>query len=252
MKVSIITATYNSEHTIVSCIDSVLRQNYSNIEYVIIDGGSSDRTLEKINKLVPGNSQIKFQVVSETDEGIYDALNKGINFATGDIIGFVHSDDFLANENVLNDIVSGFSDCNCIDGVYGNLHYVDKNNECRIIRDWQSSDFTQKLLNKGWMPPHPTLFLKRTVYDKHGMFDLSYKISADYDFMLRVFKDNLLNFKFLPKVITKMRVGGASNRSFKNIIRKSIEDYKVIKANQIRFPISVLVKKNLSKVSQFL
>ena len=251
MKISIITATFNSERTIESCLNSVLQQTYSNIEYLIIDGGSNDNTIEKINDLAQKNSGLEIRIVSEPDKGIYDALNKGVSLATGSIIGFVHSDDFLANNDVLSSVLEQFRKDMTIDGVYGDLHYIDKINNEKIIRLWKSCDFNSSLLKSGWMPAHPTLFLRKEIYAKHGQFDLSYEIAADYDFMLRVLKDKVLYFKYLPIVITKMRVGGASNMSFKNIINKSKEDYRAIKENQIGLPISVLIQKNLSKVSQF-
>ena len=137
-----------------------------------------------------------------------------------------------------------------LDGVYGDLQYVNKINFKKIIRNWKSCDFKPSLLKQGWMPPHPTLFLKKEVYEKHGLFDLSFKISADYDFMLRIFKDSELKFGYLPKVITKMRVGGASNRSLKNVIRKSKEDYRAIRSNNVGNFLT-LIKKNTSKLKQF-
>ena len=136
-----------------------------------------------------------------------------------------------------------------LDGVYGNLQYVDKINTKKIRRNWKSYDFKPSLLEQGWMPPHPTLFLKKEVYQKHGLFDLSYRISADYDFILRIFKDTELKFGYLPKVITKMRVGGASNRSVENIIKKSKEDYRIIRSNNIGSFLT-LIKKNISKLKQ--
>ena len=247
MKVSIITATYNSAKSIESCLCSVLNQNYNDIEYLIIDGESNDQTLTTLNKFVTDFNQIR--IFSEKDKGIYDALNKGINFASGDIIGFVHSDDFLESNNIIGDIVSMIKSEN-LDGVYGDLQYVDKNNTQIVIRNWKSSEFNKSLLKKGWMPPHPTLYLKKEVYENHGLFDLSYKISADYDFMLRVFNDSELKFGYLPKVITRMRVGGASNRSLKNIIRKTKEDYRAIKRNNIG-NFTTLITKNTSKLKQF-
>ena len=247
MKLTIITATFNSAHGINKCMDSILHQDYENIEYIIIDGESKDLTLEIISEKQKTHPSIK--LISESDQGIYDALNKGLSAASGDIIGFVHSDDFLESNNIIGDIVSMIKSEN-LDGVYGDLQYVDKNNIQIVIRNWKSSEFNKSLLKKGWMPPHPTLFLKKEVYKNHGLFDLSYKISADYDFMLRVFNDSELKFGYLPKVITRMRVGGASNRSLKNIIRKTKEDYRAIKRNNIG-NFTTLITKNTSKLKQF-
>ena len=246
MNVTIITASFNSALSIKTCLDSVVHQNYNDIEYLIIDGKSSDATL-KIIKVY----QQKFpfiKLISEKDSGIYDALNKGVQLASGDIIGFVHSDDFLEFNDIIYHIVSMTKSEN-LDGVYGDLQYVDKSNTKKIIRSWKSCDFKPRLLKQGWMPPHPTLFLKKEVYQKHGLFDLSYRISADYDFLLRIFKDPELKFGYLPKVITKMRVGGVSNQSLKNIIKKSKEDYRAIRINNIGNFLT-LARKNFSKIKQ--
>lgn len=249
MKISIITATCNSAVTLSSCMISILQQSYQNIEYLIIDGNSSDETLELVKQHQLQFSQIEFKIQSEPDGGIYDALNKGIQLATGDVIGFVHSDDILADNQVVSKLANQFDKEN-IDGLYGDLQYIDKKNLQKVIRNWKSLNYNKSLLKQGWMPPHPTLFLKKEVYKKHGLFDLSYKISADYDFMLRIFKDSELKFRYHPKVITKMRVGGASNRSLKNIIKKSREDYRAIRSHNIGNFLT-LIRKNSSKLKQF-
>ena len=248
MKVSIITATYNSAASIKNCLDSVVNQNYCDLEYIIVDGKSSDDTLNIVKDYQQKFPSIK--LISEKDCGIYDALNKGIQLATGDVVGFVHSDDLLANEHIVSDLVTQLQN-EQLDGVYGDLQYVDKFDLNKVIRLWKSCAFKPGLLKKGWMPAHPTFFLKKTVYEKHGLFDLTYKIAADYDFMLRVLKDNKLKFAYLPKVITKMRVGGASNRSLKNIIQKTKEDYKAIRSNQVG-GILAIIRKNTSKIKQFI
>ncbi|MDX1760559.1 MAG: glycosyltransferase family 2 protein [Christiangramia sp.] len=246
MKVSIITATYNSASNISTAINSLNTQSSFDIEWVVIDGASKDDTVKIINDTFSGN----LKMTSENDKGIYDALNKGIKKATGDIIGFLHSDDLLASGDIVKEVADIFQH-NDVDGVYGDLQYVAKEDTSKIIRYWKSQNFTPSLLLRGWMPAHPTLFLKRDVYKKHGLFNLDYNIAADYDLMLRIFRDNSLKFYYLPKVITKMRVGGASNRSLKNIKSKSLEDYKALKANGIKYPIKVLAYKNLSKLNQF-
>lgn len=248
MKVSIITATYNSASTIKACMDSVLNQTYDDIEYIIVDGGSNDETLSYIKEKANERPEIVFN--SEPDKGIYDALNKGIKKATGDVVGFVHSDDFLAGNNIIADIVNAFKTKN-VDGVYGNLHYIALENTDKVIRNWVSEPFQSKLLKQGWMPAHPTLYLKKEIYDKNGVFDLTYNIAADYDFILRIFKQEKLKFYFLSKTVVKMRVGGASNRNFKNIIKKTKEDYKAIKVNNIGSWVTILLK-NVSKIKQFI
>ncbi|MDT0647449.1 glycosyltransferase family 2 protein [Zunongwangia sp. F260] len=247
MEISIITATYNSEASILSAIKSVAVQDYLNVELVIVDGGSSDNTVS----IVKDNYSRPLKIISEKDKGIYDALNKGVKAASGDIIGLVHSDDFLASPDIISEVVAAFQQ-NEVDGVYGDLQYVNKEDTSKVIRYWKSEQFYPGLLKEGWMPAHPTLFLRKEVYDKHGLFNLNYRIAADYDLMLRIFSDSVLNFMYLPRVITKMRVGGASNRSLSNIKLKSAEDLLALKANGMRDPYKILAYKNISKLKQFL
>lgn len=246
LKISIISVCYNSSKTILDTIRSVNSQSYPNIEHVFIDGLSSDNTIE----IIRSNSKIKNVIISEKDSGLYDALNKGISKASGEIIGFLHSDDIFSSSEIISDLMEKIQNEN-LDGVYGDLLYVDKINTDKIIRFWKSCEFNPTLLREGWMPAHPTLILKKEVYLKHGVFDKSFKIAADYDFMLRIFKNSNLKFGYLPKLVTKMRVGGASNRSVKNMIKKSKEDYRAIRSNNIGGFVTLLLK-NTSKIKQFL
>lgn len=247
MKISIITITFNSKNCIQHCLNSILQQSYEDIELIIVDGQSQDNTFSIVEDLL--DSYSNKILISESDNGIYDALNKGIKLSNGDVLGFVHSDDLLASPLIVSEIVEKISKEN-LDGVYGNLNYVQKSNVNKIVRKWKSNDFDYDLLKKGWMPAHPTFFLKKSVYEKHGLFNLNYSISADYDFMIRVLSDRSLKFGYLPKVITKMRVGGESNRSLKNIILKTKEDYLIIKRNNIGNFLT-LIRKNTSKFKQF-
>lgn len=245
MKISIITATYNSEKHIKCVINSISAQSYKMIEWVVVDGASKDNTVNIIKQHFTG----ELNLISEPDKGIYDALNKGIQMATGDMIGFLHSDDFFENDSVIEQIIEQFK-TNCCDGVYGDLRYVSSNDNSNIIRSWKSEPFHPKLLKKGWMPAHPTLFLKKEVYQKHGNFDTTFRIAADYDFMLRILKDTQLSFNYLPIIITNMRVGGASN-TIKNICQKMKEDLKALRKNNFR-SLPVLILKNVRKIPQFL
>lgn len=229
-------------------MESVLNQSYPDIEYIIIDGNSTDGTLELIHSMSETHKNVT--VVSEPDNGIYDALNKGIAKATGEVIGFVHSDDFLADRGIISKIVKEFKSKN-VDGVYGNLHYVQFDSPKTIVRNWISQPFKLGLLKRGWMPAHPTLFLKKEVYVNYGHFNLNYKIAADYDFILRIFKQQHHTFIYIPETIVKMRVGGASNKSLSNIFTKSREDLRAARSNQIRFPLKVVAFKNLSKIPQW-
>lgn len=251
MKVSIITATYNSSSTISRCISSVNEQTCHDIEHIIIDGSSTDNTLEIIQK----TQNRVTQIISEPDKGIYDALNKGLKLATGDIIGFLHSDDCFHSSKTLENIIQAFSTPqgqNYPDGIYGDLVFVDKKDSNKIVRYWKSRPFEPKLLRKGWMPPHPTLFTRLDVYKKHGLFNVNLKCAADYDYILRVFQDQSMNIYYLPEVITRMGMGGISTSGFKSLMNKKTEDYWVLKNNQMPYPLWILFLKNILKIPQFL
>lgn len=246
MKISIITATYNSERTISDTLSSLEKQTYLDVEYIIVDGASKDNTLTVISQ----NSTRVTKIISESDQGIYDALNKGIDLATGDIIGFLHSDDLLAYPGALSDIVETFEKQQC-DAVYGDLQYVAKNDLNKVIRCWKSGFFNHEKMKYGWMPPHPTFYMKRDLYIRFGGFDLSYKILADYDSLTRYIINYKIKIAYLPKVIIKMRVGGVSNRSLGSMLLKSKEDIQIMKLRGLFWPMSFLCK-NLSKLPQFL
>ncbi len=245
MTISIITATYNAEKTIESAICSVSNQSYSDIEYIIVDGGSTDNTLKIVNRY---KNRVQ-HFISEPDKGIYDAINKGISIATGEIIGVLHADDLFYDNDIIKQIAQEFIQGN-YSGVYGDLQYVNAQNTNKVIRYWKSCDYKLSLLKTGWMPPHPTLFVQKEVFKNIGNYSLKYKIAADYDFILRLFSTPEYSFKYIPLVITKMRVGGASNKSIKNIIQKSKEDISALKQNKIG-GVSTLIWKNISKIPQF-
>lgn len=245
MKVSIITATYNSADTILDTIKSLESQSYENIEYIIVDGNSSDDTIE----LIKQNCSKVSKFIIEKDKGIYDALNKGLNAATGDIVGFLHSDDVFASSNSVANLVSAFEQSS--DAIYADLEYVAKTDLNKVVRLWKSGVFNLTKIKSGWMPPHPTFYMKTALYKRFGSFNLDYKIAADYDSLLRYLWVNKIKVSYLPEVLIKMRVGGASNRSLKNIYNKSLEDIKALKSNGV--PIfKAFVIKNLSKVPQFI
>ena len=253
MKISIITATYNSIKYLSDVLKSIQQQTYQNIEYIVIDGGSNDGTIEYLQQ-----SNLIIHIISESDKGIYDALNKGIRLATGDIIGFLHSDDILASPQTIENIVRDFTipfwggKVEFSDIVYGDLVFVDQNDTNKIVRYWKSQPFKPKILRRGWMPPHPTVFMRREVYEKHGLYNTDLKCAADYDFLLRILRDKKLNISYLPEIITKMRMGGVSTGGIKNMIVKSKEDYWVLKNNQMTFPLWILFLKNISKIPQLI
>jgi len=246
MKISIITAVYNNVRTISSCMESVLSQTHPDLEYIIVDGGSQDGTADVIRKY--RKNIAKF--VSEQDNGIYDALNKGIRMASGDVIGFLHADDLYADNTVIETVAANMA-LHDVDSCYGDLIYVQKDNTRRTIRYWKSCPYKEGLFQRGWMPPHPTFFVRRKVYEAHGVFDTSFRISADYELMLRFLEKNRISTVYIPEVLVKMRMGGASNRSFRNMMVKTAEDYRAWKVNSLRRRFYTIPFKNLSKVRQF-
>lgn len=245
-KVSIITVCYNSERTIEDTLQSVINQSYLNIEYIVIDGVSTDNTLSIINKYKDKITTI----VSEKDNGIYDAINKGIHLATGDIIANLNSDDFYIDNNVIADVVATFEK-EKTDTLYADLYYVDAVNTNKIVRYWKSKQYKEGLFLKGWMPPHPTFFVKKEVYQKYGLFDLQFKSAADYEIMLRFVHRFKTSIAYLPRVIVKMRVGGVSNASLKNRIKANQEDRKAWEVNGLKPQAFTLIFKPLSKLLQF-
>ncbi|MBC7492637.1 MAG: glycosyltransferase [Novosphingobium sp.] len=245
MKVSVVTAVWNRETTVGGAIDSVAAQTYPTIEHLVIDGASTDGTLAQVEaRRRPG-----MVVISERDAGIYDALNKGLAASTGDVVGLLHSDDFFAHARVIERVAALFADP-AVDAVYGDLDYVSASDTTRIIRHWRAGEATRARLARGWMPPHPTLFVRRHVFETHGAYDTRYRIAADYDAVLRWFGRAGITSAYLPEVLVKMRVGGESNASIRKILRKSREDYRALRTNRIG-GIGTLIAKNLSKLPQF-
>ena len=247
VRISIITVTYNCVDTLGRTLDSLAKQEYDNIETIWIDGDSRDGTKE----ILASRFNLKNGAfVSSPDGGIYEAMNNGINLATGDIIGFLHADDLYPDDYVLSKIAKIFENPE-VDAIYGDLVYIKRDNPLKIVRYWQSGDFERKNLKLGWMPPHPTLYLRSYLYKKIGVFDERYRISADYDFILRLFSDKELKFIHLPEVIVKMSVGGQSNKSIRNILLKIYEDCLVMRRNKINF-LQALFFKNFSKIPQLI
>lgn len=246
MKVSIITATYNSATTIKDTLLSVKKQTYHNVEHIIVDGVSADNTLNLLNYFEHSGP-----LLSEPDKGIYDAMNKGIRMANGDIIGILNSDDFYPHARVIEKVVKAFEKEDC-DAVYGDLNYVDPYDVKKVLRKWIAGGFSRKLFYKGWMPPHPTFFVKREVYEKYGNFNLSFKSSSDYELLLRFLLLKQIKVKYVPGVLVHMRAGGYSNRSIKNRFAAHIEDYRAWKTNGLSPKWYTLAMKPLRKVKQYL
>lgn len=247
MKVSIVTISYNSEATISDTVKSVVTQTHSDLEYIIIDGASKDNT---ILQLEPFKHRIA-HIVSEKDHGIYDAMNKGVKLATGEIIGVLNSDDLYADQKVLEDVVAVFQKAN-VDAVYADLEYVQRDNYDAVTRRWKAGEYKEGQFLKGWMPPHPTFFVKRSVYERYGLFNTQLKSAADYEIMLRFIHKYHINVAYLPRTIVKMRVGGVSNASLRNRIKANIEDRLAWKINGLQPNWLTLTRKPLSKILQFL
>ena len=246
MKISIITVSYNSAETIEDTIQSVLKQDYPDIEYILVDGQSKDSTLSIIERY---KSRIA-RFVSEPDKGIYDAINKGILMASGEVVAILNSDDFYVDEAVISDVMREFAHGAC-DCLYGDLQYVDRVDTGLVKRNWKSGAYKQGMFFKGWMPPHPSFFIRRDCYSKFGLFNLQLKSAADYELMLRMLHVHQLKVVYLPRVLVKMRVGGKSNLSLMNRIKANREDQLAWKLNGIKPKFYTLILKPLSKIGQF-
>ncbi|HEY9003092.1 MAG TPA: glycosyltransferase family 2 protein [Mucilaginibacter sp.] len=243
-KISIITVAYNAQNTIERCINSVLGQKFKNIEYIIIDGRSTDNTCRIIDKYRTNIDAF----ISEPDHGIYDAMNKGIALATGDVIGTINADDFFADDEVLYDIARVFSEQDT-SILYGNLDYIDPND--KVIRKWRSGKYSRGMFNWGWMPPHPTFYCKKDLFDKLGVYKLDYGSAGDYELMLRFIHFNNINAYYLNKVLIKMVVGGVSNKSLGNRVQAMRFDLKAMRNNNIFLPGLTILFKPLRKIAQF-
>jgi glycosyltransferase involved in cell wall biosynthesis len=245
LKISVITVCRNAETTINACISSVINQTYNNVEYIIIDGASTDNTLAIIKK---HESHVAV-IVSEPDKGIYDAINKGIGLATGDIIGVLNADDFFSGPDVLYSIAAAFK-ANMADVIYGDLDYVDKKGN--VVRKWRSGKYKHGKFNRGWMPPHPTFYCRKELFEKFGNYSLVFGTAADYELMARFIHLKQVPVYYLEMVLVKMTAGGVSNSSYKNRIKALYYDLKAMYNNEINFPPFALMLKPLRKLKQFL
>jgi len=272
MKISIITVVKNNKSGLLRAIECVQKQTYKNVEHIIVDGGSKDGTKEVVNDGRWKMDDVKF--FSEPDEGIYDAINKGIKLAAGDVIGLLHSDDWYANETILENYAAAFNQATSsnklptIDAVYSDLNYIKNKSKDHtniqsfnhsVLRRWKTQDkefITEsqrhRALQKGWMPPHPTLFIRKEIFEKYGLYRTDMKIASDYEMILRLLYRYKITSYYLPLTTYLMSIGGASNKSLGNIFQKSREDFRAMKMNGINFPSLTLVSKNLRKLPQFL
>ncbi|MFC5758757.1 glycosyltransferase family 2 protein [Rhizobium sp. GCM10022189] len=246
-KISVITVVFNNEDTIAETIESVAAQDYSNLEYIVIDGLSQDRTLDRIRE----RKEIISKLISEKDAGIYDAMNKGIALATGDIIGFINGDDFYLS-GTLAKVAKTFKDNPQLQACYGDLCYVKQNDPDTIVRYWRSSPFVPASFERGWAPPHPTFFVRRDVYERFGSFDLGYRIAADVELMMRLLERHRIRVQYVPGVMVKMRMGGTTNRNLANIINQNKEILRALHSHGLNaHPLKFLSGKFLSRGLQF-
>lgn len=248
MMLSIITVSFNSAKTIEETIRSVLGQDYPYIEYIIIDGGSSDGTQEIIKRY----ADKIHTVISEPDKGMYDAMNKGIKLASGDIIGILNADDLYAHANVISTVVKAFTEPS-VQACYGDLLYFSDNKERSTVRYWRSGPFIPGLFSRGWNPPHPTFFVRRENYQRFGGFDISYAMGNDIELMMRLLEKHRIKTHYIPELLVKMRLGGVSNRAFKNIILQNKMILQAAKKQNIKMSTwTFVLGKIFNRLSQFI
>ena len=245
MKISIITITFNSAKTLLRALESVQAQTYKDIEHVIVDGQSTDGTRKLIEAYAKEHANVRW--ISEKDDGIYNAINKGIAMATGDVIGLLHSDDTLYSTDSIEYIANAFAQTDA-DVVYGDLQYRKGG---KVVRHWKSNAFNSRTLKYGWMPPHPTVYVRREIYEQVGPYDDWFRISADYDMLLRIFTAGYKTY-YIPKVLVSMEIGGVSNRNTRARLSKTQEDYIVLKKNHVGAGWLTVACKQLRKIKQFL
>lgn len=246
MKFSIITVVRNGAGTIQGALKSVASQRDCTVEHIVIDGGSTDGTLA----LVDGFRDRLGPVISEPDNGLYDAMNKGLRLATADLVGFLNADDVYADAEVLRDVGRCFEDSS-VEGVYGDLIYVSASDPERVVRYWRSGEYRPGRFRSGWMPAHPTLFVRRHVYERFGGFDLSFRLQSDFDLTMRLLEVHRIKAVYLPRILVRMRLGGATNRSVANVIRGNVEAYRACRKNAVRVSPLFIIRKILSRVPQF-
>lgn len=250
LKVSIITAAYNVVDTLASTMQSVINQTYSNIEYIIVDGGSKDGTVDVIRKYEPQFGG-RLRWVSEPDGGIYDAMNKGIMMATGDVVGMLNADDYFTSDDVVSRLVSAFADSD-LDAVYGDIHFVSPNDLTKCVRYYSSKKFSSFWLRFGFMPAHPSFYLRKPVYEKAGLYKTDYKLGSDFEMMVRLFHIYRIHYKYIPMDFVTMRTGGASTKDIKSRWKLLKEDARACRENGIYTNPLIISLKYLYKITEFL
>ncbi len=247
MKVTVLTPAKNSAATIADTIRTVREQSYSDIEHIVLDGGSTDRTLE----VLEGARDSSMTVIEGADRGMYDAINRGLERASGDVVAVLNSDDLYADRDVIRDVVDLFQRSGS-DSVYGDIVYVRQTDIDSVVRYWHAGPAGKRSLLFGWTPPHTAFFIKKCVYDRCGYYDIGYRIAADYEMTLRLLYTHGISAAYLDRVCTRMRLGGMSNRDLSSVIRKSSEDLRICKEHRLPHPYWTIAMKNLRKLPQFL
>jgi glycosyltransferase involved in cell wall biosynthesis len=232
MKISIITTSYNSAATLRDTMDSVLRQGYTDYEYIVVDGASKDGTVEIIREYEP-RFEGRMRWVSEPDGGIYDAMNKGVAMATGDVVGLLNSDDFYATDDILSVIAEEFSRSDALDAIFGDVHYVDENDITKVVRYYSSQQFARERMLAGYIPAHPSFYVRRECYEKYGAFDTSYRVAADFENLLRLIYINKISIRYVPKDFVAMRMGGASSSGLSSYRRIISDHFRAYRKNDI-------------------
>ena len=250
MKISFITATFNSGKTIVDTMESVLSQTYTDFEYLVIDGGSSDDTIEKVKSYEPRFGD-RLRWISEKDRGIYDAMNNGIKMTTGDVVGILNSDDYYTDIDILQTVADSFENNNHLDALYGDIHFIRDGNPQKCVRYYSSRMFRPFWLRFGFMPAHPSFYCKREIFDKAGLYSLDYKIGADYEMMVRLFKRHKIKSLYVNKDFVTMRTGGASNNNVRSRLTLIEEDVKACRVNGIYTNRFFIMLKFLYKIFEF-
>ena len=247
MKISIVTVCFNAAETIAGTLESVARQTHVDVEHIVIDGASSDGTMDVVRRY----ENRLARVVSEPDQGIYDAMNKGLALATGEIVTFLNADDIYANNGVLAGVAQILADP-VVDACYADLIYVSKDDPNRIVRYWKSKPYVPGLCLKGWMPAHPTFFVRKAVLDRHGGFDTAFKLQSDFDLMVRLFELHQITTRYVPEIWVRMRMGGASNESIGNVWQGNLEAWRSCRKRGFAVSPWFIVRKIASRFPQYL
>jgi glycosyltransferase len=250
MRVTVITACRNAAPVIGDCVSSVFRQTHPDVEHWILDGASTDGTLDAVAAVPRPVGKSEPRILSEPDGGLYEALNKGLGLACGGIVGFLHADDWFAHDEVLAHVAAALGDPG-VDACYGDLEYVEPEPPHRVVRSWRAGPFRRGAFSDGWMPPHPTFYAKREVYGRHGGFDTRMRLGADWELLLRLLEIEKIAVRYLPEVMVRMRTGGLSNRSWGNILRNNWECFRAFRRHGMKVPWTYPLRKARHRLSQF-